>query len=115
VAGAAVAANDENSPTLTFAATQAGAILGTASYMALEQARGKNADKRAARLMSVPVETGTTFQTGMPRELFAAPARSNFYAAAPDFSRFLIPVAVDAKGPQIFDVILNWTGLLKGR
>jgi eukaryotic-like serine/threonine-protein kinase len=64
-------------------------------------------------LMSVSVDAAKTFQSGAPKVLFAVPPASNGVAPSPDMKRFLITIPVESKTPQAFNVMLNWTSLIK--
>jgi serine/threonine-protein kinase len=76
-----------NSPTMSLAATNAGAILGTAAYMSPEQARGKLVDKRADiwafGVVFYEMLTGVKlFQSNTVADTFAAVLKEE-----PDFNR----------------------------
>jgi len=88
------------SPTLTLRATQAGMILGTAAYMAPEQAKGKTVDRRAdiwafgvvlfEMLTGQPLFTGDTAAEIMASALKEEPKLEKLPAATPAVIRRLI-------------------------
>jgi Tol biopolymer transport system component len=65
------------SPTLTMRATMAGVIMGTAAYMAPEQARGQNVDKRA----DIWAFGVLLYEMVTGRQLFGGPTVSDTLAA----------------------------------
>jgi hypothetical protein len=87
MAGETTASDPASSPTLTMHATVAGVIMGTAGYMAPEQARGQHVDKRCD-IWSFGVVVYEML-TGQP--LFIGPTVSDTLAAvlkeAPDLNR----------------------------
>jgi eukaryotic-like serine/threonine-protein kinase len=82
----AMQADFENSPTLSLAATRAGAILGTAAYMSPEQARGVAVDKRA----DIWAFGAVLFEMLTGKPLFSGQTTTDILAAVvraePDFS-----------------------------
>src|SRR5262245_27926173 len=76
----------ENSPTLSFAATHAGVILGTAAYMSPEQARGMAVGKRA----DIWAFGVVLFEMLTGKQLFTGQSTTDILAtvirADPDFS-----------------------------
>ena len=88
MASTAAAADDpENSPTLTIEATRLGQILGTAAYMAPEQARGKAVGKQA----DIWAFGVVLYEMMTGRRLFEGETTSDILAAVltkePDWSR----------------------------
>jgi hypothetical protein len=86
------------SPTLTLAATQRGEILGTAAYMAPEQARGQPVDKRA----DIWAFGVCLFEALTGRQAFGADTASDSMAAIltrdPDWSLLPADVATELRG-----------------
>jgi eukaryotic-like serine/threonine-protein kinase len=75
-------------------------------------------------MMSVPVETGTSFKAGTPRELFRgeylATLSKTQYSVTPDGQRFLMIKDAAARpgsspSPQQISIVLNWFEELKQR
>jgi Tol biopolymer transport system component len=70
-----------------------------------------------ARLFAVPVKTdGPRFEAGTPVELFdirPGPSQRNHFTVSADGQRFLVSMALDEKGFDHFNVILNFTAGLK--
>jgi Tol biopolymer transport system component/predicted Ser/Thr protein kinase len=65
-------------------------------------------------VMSVPITSDPVFRAGVPEALFKTPPRALPHSSFPDRSRFLFAVPIDAAStPAPFNVVLNWTALLK--
>ncbi len=69
--------DSRNSPTLTMRSTQPGVVMGTAAYMAPEQARGQTVDRRA----DIWAFGVVLFEMLTGRQLFSGPTASDTLAA----------------------------------
>ena len=93
LAGDGSEANLSQSPTISMTATQQGVILGTAAYMAPEQTRGQDVDKRA----DVWAFGCVLYEMLTGRQTWAGPTVTDMIAAAvakdPDFTT--LPVNIN--------------------
>jgi serine/threonine protein kinase len=98
-------ANATHSPTLSLAGTRAGLILGTAAYLAPEQARGAPADRRA----DIWAFGCVLFE--LDANTYARDGNFADHDVAPD-GRFLA-VRNDRPAVDELEVVLNWTEELR--
>ena len=63
--------------------------------------------------MSVSIDSAGGFHAGLPRQLFLEPAAGVGATATPDLKRLLLVVPAEQKGPQAFNVMVNWAAGLQ--
>ena len=65
-------------------------------------------------VMAADVKAGTEFESGAPRVLFGLPSAGSIVSTN-DLKRFILPVPVELNALPSFNVLLNWTSLLRKR
>jgi hypothetical protein len=64
-------------------------------------------------MMSVEIDMKNGFQPGVPKQLFKMPGVIVYWDVTRDGQKFLIPVPVAAADSAPYNVIVNWTSVLK--
>jgi serine/threonine-protein kinase len=112
--------DQENSPTLSMQATRAGVILGTASYMAPEQARGKRVDHRADiwafGVVLYEMLTGKRLFHGedLTETLASVVKEQPDLGALPERARALVSRCIEKDPRRRLHAIGDWTLLIPG-
>jgi eukaryotic-like serine/threonine-protein kinase len=68
-------------------------------------------DSPYGKIMAVDVTLGTSFQAGVPHQLFQAPSSiiGNRFVVTADGKRFLLPLAARSTERPRLTAVLNWT------